>query len=116
MTGLYKHYKGAFYRVLFTAEWIAGSRPETNDQLAIVMVDSTWLGVHKDYAPLSGMCFDLLKARWSGNTNAIAPGELVVIYVSLSTPGRISARALTEFSENVSVDGRMLPRFERVAE
>ena len=116
MTGLFKHFKGAFYRALFTVEWIAGSRPAPDDELSVVMVDSVWLGIHKDYPATSGMYFDLLKARWSGNSDAVVPVEHVVVYISLSVPGRVSARTKAEFTEKVVVDNRLVSRFERIAD
>lgn len=116
--GLYRHNKtGNHYRVLFEAEWIAGSRPDPDDEVSVVVVDNTWLGVHKDYGPISGMYFDLLKARWSGNSSTVDPTEQVVVYVSVDGgKGRLSVRTCAEFVENVVIDGKMVPRFERVGE
>jgi hypothetical protein len=72
--GLFNHYKGAYYRVLFIAK----------------------------------------------NSNNSGNDENVVVYVSLSEPGRISVRDEAEFDETITplIDGSpvMTKRFTRIGD
>lgn len=106
--GLYKHYKGKLYRVLFVAPWWSGQdQLKPNDPLDVVVRDDA-VGVQ--FLDDNNVVFT---ARWSGNDFArLDRGEPIVIYVALYDDGRVAARLLNEFEE--IVDG--VPRFERIGE
>lgn len=111
--GLYRHYKGNLYRVLFLAEW-AGEAPPASDAVLPVGMRE----VYDEPVELTvGDSADtlLLEARWSGNTSVVNLDERVVIYVSLSGSGRVSARSEAEFEESIS-DGAPGLRFERIGD
>lgn len=104
--GVYQHYKGNLYRVLFGAEW-CGETP-TTDALCSVFV----AGIESDASPTRAVGvaragaswgLPLFEARWSGNTNSVKPYQHVVVYVSLSDSGRVSIRTVKEFEETVRV-------------
>jgi hypothetical protein len=111
--GLYRHYKGPLYRVLFVAEWV---RCETlvPDKLCHVSIVDGWLGV----ICMPNFGTELMTALWSGNdTHAAQPEEHVVIYVALYDTGRVAARPLDEFEERVDVmGGGSVLRFERIGD
>ena len=117
--GLYKHYKGNLYRVLFVAEWVEelGRRLElTCDAALVVGMREVY---DEDVELTVGTCSldtPLLLAKWSGNDNVVAKGEPVVIYVSLSGEGRVSARTVKEFEEKGRLGTMDLPRFERIGD
>ena len=111
-TGLYKHYKGNLYRVLFVAPWWSPG-------------ERVFPGLHVHVAPYD---YDVgvrvlnrdafLTAEWSGNEpSVLSLNAPIVIYVSLSGHGRVSARTLAEFEEQISYNAVTLTptlRFERI--
>lgn len=127
--GVYQHYKGPLYRVLFIAEWGVRDMPEPDIVLATYAEansdESVSLRVRPRQNGNPGFYggAGLFDARWSGNSTTIYIGEAVVIYVSLSERGRVSARTVKEFEEYVGVPSpnhtavnRHAPRFKWVAE
>jgi len=114
--GVYKHYKGQQYRVLFMATWADYERPQPDDDV-IVYVDGKLSAVCAHRKPLNV----LMTVKWSGNPcdsnaeAAVDAGDTVVIYVGLYGEGRLSARTETEFTERVAKpDSEMTVRFRRI--
>ncbi len=115
--GLYKHYKGNSYRVLFCAVWRERVTP-ADDVEVVLGCDSTGRELYACAVGSSGQvpAADLLLARWSGNTH-IEYAETVVVYVALYGIGRVSVRPVREFEGQVPrLDGGpgTEPRFIRV--
>jgi hypothetical protein len=111
--GVYRHYKENLYRVLFVVTWADYERPDLDDDVCIY-IDGNGLGAvcgHRKPA----RC--VLTVKWSGNPCApgeeacVSAGDAVVIYVSLSASGRVSARTEIEFEQ--MVEG--VARFARIA-
>jgi hypothetical protein len=108
--GLYRHYKGPLYRVLFVAECRGIDKLEADEVLRVGDADGQYTEIVKEQLWHRELNFShLLDARWSGNTTRVAAGP-VVIYVALYDTGRVAARPLDEFEEHI--DG--VPRFERI--
>ena len=125
--GLYRHYKGPLYRVLFVADWLSKTAPESDEVLEVFLVaNRIYVSDVRDKEDREhfgdGLILD--NVRWSGNTSRVNDerNKRVVIYVSLSDDGRVSARTVREFEEMVDVpcaDGgpsHRVPRFERIGE
>lgn len=110
--GVYKHYKGNSYRVLFVAPWwSAQDQLKADDQLSVVAYNSR-IGIkwHTNVAPV-------LDVLWSGNDfTRLDLDDQIVIYVALYGDGRVSARTVEEFEEQVQQPGDTFkrPRFEWV--
>lgn len=103
--GVYQHYKGPLYRVLFLAEWMGDGVPKADATMLVEIMDGSWVGIcstRRTYT--SGSRFSILTAKWSGNTNDVADGDPIVIYVSLSESGRVSARTVKEFEQRTGGD------------
>ena len=113
--GLFRHYKGNAYRVLFVARWVAfGKQPTPDAELLIVARPGPAVQLVS-----SGLYGEpLFKARWSGNTNEAHEGDAIVIYVALYGEGRVAARHLDEFEEviDTGVAGIRRARFERIGD
>lgn len=114
--GLYRHYKGNIYRVLFEATW-ADSPPATD---AIVTVGANYMGHIVACVP-ERSAFEglILEARWSGNTTDVVHTEPLVVYVALYGIGRVSVRPEKEFDEGVPKlygGPGTQPRFVRVCD
>lgn len=118
--GLYRHYKGNDYRVLWILPWWGGYAKVVTlrpDDLVHVCVSSDErldeIGVRS--ADMHNCA--ILTAKWSGGdeTKLTYLEGRIVIYVSLSTPGRISARTEKEFEETIS-DGAPGLRFTRIGD
>ena len=117
---MYRHYKGNDYRVLFTVTWADYERPQADDDV-LIFIDGTFGRVgfsavcgHRQRQPQN----TFMKVKWSGNpceptdANCVSAGDAVVIYVSLSNPGRLSARTEIEFKEKLPGDLK-IERFKR---
>jgi len=118
--GLYRHYKGNSYRVLFVATW-KGASPKENASCPVWTAPESVVNGQfvRALAPRIGLLSPnntegVLVAKWSGNDNEIKPDERIVIYVALYGDGRVSARTVKEFEEQVQQpdDTFMRPRFE----
>ncbi len=119
--GLFRHYKGNDYRVLFTAAWADYERPQPDDDV-ILYVDSLY---GRRTIGFSAVCGHrkppqaFMKVKWSGNPceptdeNCVSAGDTIIIYVSLSSPGRLSARTEVEFEDKLSGDLKV-ERFQRI--
>lgn len=127
--GLYRHYKSTdaepkLYRVLFTAIWSDDENPRPTPDARVYLFPGSDVGHFKRVKiPLFASTrntesdFAAMVAMWSGNTGGgLELGELVVIYVALYGDGRVSARTVEEFEEQVQQpnDTFMRPRFEWV--
>ena len=119
--GLYRHYKGKLYRVLFVAPWWSGQDQLKADDVLDVVVRDGDVGVQW----LDGSNNTIFEARWSGNDFIrLDVDEPIVIYVALYDEGRVAARPLKEFEERVSapcfanVPGEThdVRRFERIGD
>lgn len=108
--GLYQHYKGRLYRVLFVAPfWGHGTYGLLPDDLLFVCsgVDNIGVRLASDTA--------FMTAKWSGNGSELTSDGPVVIYVALYDEGRVAARPLKEFVENVdAAPGVREQRFKRI--
>lgn len=118
--GLYRHYKGPLYRVLFVADWLSKTAPEPDEILQVFLIASRiYVSDVRDKEDRvhfgEGLVLD--NVRWSGNTSRVNDerNKRVVIYVSLSGEGRVSARTVKEFEESIG-DGAPSVRFERIGE
>lgn len=120
--GVYKHYKGNSYRVLFTAEWFTRDMPDEDALVAVYAEANSDQSVslrvrlrEKDNPGFYGGA-GLFDARWSSNSTTVYLGTLVVIYIALYGDGRVSARTVEEFEEQVQQPGDTFkrPRFEWV--
>jgi hypothetical protein len=110
--GVFKHYKGNLYRVLFVAPWWSVLRePLQPDQFLYVAPNEYGVGLLT-----SSTSNSFLMAKWSGNDGVVRLEEPVVIYVSLSDHGRVSARTVREFEEKGCLGTMDLPRFERIGD
>ena len=115
--GLYRHYKGPVYRVLFVAKWNGPEVPLPPD----TEIGVYFLGGRAAWAN-EGTSGSLLTVKWSENGGRALFQDPIVIYVSLSAEGRMSARTMREFEESVDApcaDGgssHRVPRFERIGE
>lgn len=116
-SGLYRHYKGKLYRVLFTAAWF-GTRESLKPNTPISIYVQPRLGAVVVSDVTHGN--DVFKAFWSGNGEYRAESdEAIVVYVALYDNGRVSARTVWEFEERVAVDGFSssdVARFERIGD
>ena len=118
--GLYKHYKGNVYRVLFVAKWVWDGRVPAADADVLVIARPEPCVQLKSGGGLYGK--PLFTAKWSSNTYAVGEGLPIVIYVALYGDGRVAARRLDEFEERVDApcaDGgpsHRVSRFERIGE
>jgi hypothetical protein len=121
--GLYRHYKGRDYRphdyrVLLVAEWVWDGRTPTTDCELLVIARPAPAVQLRAGGGLYGR--PLFTARWSSNTNDVFEGQAIVIYVALYGEGRVAARRLKEFEEEVDVGAPELglrgARFERIGE
>jgi len=98
---IYRHYRDNLYRVLFTVTWADYERPEPDDDVCIY-IDGDKLGAVCGHRK-PPRC--ILTVKWSGNPCApheetcVSAGDTVVIYVSLSPSGRVSARTEIEFEQ-----------------
>jgi hypothetical protein len=113
--GLYKHYKGNLYRVLFVVEW-SGALGEPSlepDENVLVRADDN-KGLcacrRTDFWEYKLDDVEFLEAKWSGNNGVVFDLEQVV-YVALYGEGRVSVRTAKEFAEDADAGG---PRFERI--
>src|SRR5690349_17770408 len=115
--GVYRHYKGGLYRVLFRAPFWGHRAVIAPDRLLSVCVSMDIVGVRLS----SGTEF--MTAKWSGNDGdgAVAMDELLVVYVSLAEHGRVSVRTAKQFVEQVGCSMReaapgftTVVRFERI--
>lgn len=116
-SGLYRHYKGPLYRVLFIAEWARLPPAGPDAPCYVQVVDNTlWVSIEKKVGPGPRV----VVAKWSGNDNEVVTDDHVVIYVSLSEHGRVSARTEKEFEEEVEIavngTGYTLSRFDRIGD
>jgi len=126
--GLYKHYKGNLYRVLFLAGYSeSDSAPLKPDDGLVVWhsISSGEVLVSKRVDWMVKTNVGFLNIKWSGNEGVSpAKGESIIVYVGLYGEGRVSARTEKEFAEMVSVLCDLpkcaveheRPRFERVGE
>ena len=117
--GLYKHYKGQTYRVLFVAKWVWDGRSPAADADVLVIARPEPCAQLKSGGGLYGK--PLFNAKWSGNTSEVGEGSPIVIYVALYGEGRVAARRLDEFEEVVDAPScsdanRRVARFERIGE
>ena len=118
--GLYRHYKGNAYRVLFVAKWVWDGRSPTADaELLVIARPEPCVQLKSGSSGLYGK--PLFTARWSSNTNDVGEGLPIVIYVALYGDGRVAARRLDEFEERVDAPScadtdRRAPRFERIGD
>ncbi|HEV3059646.1 MAG TPA: hypothetical protein VGY48_15455 [Vicinamibacterales bacterium] len=122
--GVFEHYKGNRYRVLFTAMWADYERPQPDDDV-LIYVEST-RAREGSSAALAAVCGGrhptgiIMTVKWSGNLvpphgeTAVSAGDVVVIYVSLSEKGRLSARTEVEFEEKLSGGFSGVERFRKV--
>jgi hypothetical protein len=125
-SGLFRHYKGNLYRVLFIAPWWSGQdQLKADDRLDVVAYDDS-VGVRWHDTSNS----TIFEARWSGNDFIrLDVDDPIVIYVALYDDGRVAARPLKEFEESVDVPCPApqahntpfagvdrVPRFERIGE
>lgn len=98
--GLYRHYKGGMYRVLFTARSVF-SRPLQPNEEAVVYVDNSrviLVGLKSDVEVRGGVLF-LAKNSTDGELRLHTN---MVVYVALYGDGRISVRDAEEFCAEVS--------------
>lgn len=101
--GIYRHYKNNLYRVLFVATWADYERPQPDDDV-LVYLDGTRVSAVCGHRKPPHV---LMTVKWSGNPchphdeTAVDAGDGVVIYVSLSEKGRLSARTEEEFAERL---------------
>lgn len=112
--GLYRHYKGNLYRVLFVVPWWGSRRPVSADAVIHVKSFDDLPGA-VDHA--DAMAF--MTALWSGNgSTRLEVDEPIVVYIALYGEGRIAARVGWEFTQDVEVSSPAgpvrKPRFERV--
>jgi hypothetical protein len=112
--GLYEHYKGPRYRVLFVAPWVWDGRSPVADALLLVIARPAPAVQIQAGGGLYGEL--LFIAKWSTNTNDVSEGLPIVIYVSLSEQGRVSARTVKEFEERVPTEATRPPRFQRIGD
>jgi hypothetical protein len=118
VTGLYKHWTGNHYRVLFEAEWLDGSDPQPDQLLGVhaMVLHSFSEPVFRVWPyPHTARHKHSLLARWSGNTPCTW-NEPCVVYIALYGDGRVSVRSVKEFTEIVNIDGKSVPRFVRVGD
>jgi len=117
--GLFRHYKGNFYRVLFLARHDAGRVLEPDEEVLVFAVQEEGLlyfspakELEAQAKTVGGAVCDLEILRAKNSTDGKpAPGSTYVVYVCLYGDGRISVRELSEF-ESFAVSGE--PRFKRV--
>lgn len=121
-SGLYRHYKnGQLYRFLFVCHMSLSATPRDDEPLKVFSQDD-FLFLGKP-----GECSTcLFEARWSGNPRVVLTGPSdedygsrlfpIAIYVAIYDNGRIAARPLAEFEEQVEHAGKKVPRFAKVAE
>ena len=115
--GVYRHYKGNLYRVLFAPPWW-GTRVKplkADDVVHVAAYDDT-IGLLDQSAP-----HVFMTALWSGNgATLLDNNEPIVIYVALYDNGRVAARTLAEFAEFGTFDGGSFGfqswRFERIGD
>jgi hypothetical protein len=115
--GLYRHYKGKSYRVLFVAPWWSGLDDTLQpDQLIHVTSNEYAAGEGLDGVGLVTSATELsfLTVKWSGNNGTVRLEECVVIYVALYAAGRVAARTVAEFEEGIKETGGR--RFERIGD
>ncbi len=121
--GVYRHYKGPLYRVLFTATWAHSIEWIVPDQELLTFVKGQTIFVQRLPETRPGGFFGgtpLFTVKWSGNDGHLRTAERLVTYVSLSEQGRVSARTVGEFEEMVDNKAGTLsvvcqvPRFERI--
>ena len=121
--GLYRHYKGNYYRVLFApviftegehadVDGVEVAPLAPNDEVVVYVSDDHFLCACPASVFPVGKFLRLALAKWSGNGAHLA-GDRVVIYVGLYGDGRVSARDLSEFEG--AVDGSNKLRFARVS-
>lgn len=120
--GLYQHYRNReHYRVLCVVRAYSGFK-------GLVASQPLQIHVAAPAAKRDGIFIDagspnaFMTAQWSGNGGDLAWEEPVVIYVALYDDGRISARPLKEFEEDVTTPcadsgpSHRVPRFERIGD
>jgi hypothetical protein len=114
--GVYEHYKNQNrYRVLFIATWADYERPQPDDDV-LIYFDGSRLSAVSGHRRPSNV---LMTVKWSGNPcdpnseAAVDAGDGVVIYVSLSEHGRLSARTEMEFMDKLPGDLHV-ERFRRI--
>jgi len=119
--GLFRHYKGNFYRVLFLARHDAGRVLEPDEEVLVFAVQEEGLlyfspakELEAQAKTVGGAVCDLEILRAKNSTDGKpAPGSTYVVYVSLypSSGGRVSVRELSEFEGFNDAGAR---RFEHV--
>lgn len=116
--GLYQHFKGPRYRVLFSLTWVDYERPENGDAISIYADASSSNG-------LSAVCGHrkpprtILTATWAGGGGApecdasVSAGDEIVVYANLDG---VFARTTIEFEQQIrATDGALIAtRFQRV--
>lgn len=122
--GVYKHYKaGRLYRVLFVATWAHSEEWIVSDADLLTFVSGPAIFVQRAPETTGGYFrgTPLVGVKWSGNDGHLHAHNRLVVYVGLYGQGRVSARTLKEFEENVDVpcadgvvDKHTAPRFERI--
>lgn len=111
--GLYLHYKGNVYRVLFVAEWWSVLREVLQLDQPVYVTPNNY-GVGLLTSATSGT---FMTAKWSGNDGVARLEERVVIYVALYGDGRVAARTEREFEEYIGEhDLNAVCRFERIGD
>lgn len=121
--GLYRHYKGNSYRVLFVAIWSDNEFETPAPDSDVYVYPGSDVG-HFKRSKISMFAatrsaeqeFAIIVAKWSGNPDGPVNkyDQPIVIYVALYGDGRVSARTVEEFEEQVQqpLDTFTRPRFE----
>lgn len=120
--GLYKHWKGNLYRVLFLVRY--AGHDIGNDDDVVVYVDDSYVdpieGIHLLCCPKADVdhtrVLPIVAAKNSTDARAVKDDDILVVYVALYGNGRVAVREAGEFVMLAKSETLKVPRFERIGD